>query len=185
VSERVEIREDAADGPAARALFDEYMALVCARLPGFVPSERIFAREDAFAGDGGAWLVAYDAGGAPVGCGGLRTLAPGVGEIKRMFVVERARGAGLGRRLLHELEQRAARCGHRCVRVVTTEVLREAIALYDADGYRVVRRTERAGEPVEIWMEKALGVEPGASTSPTRTPPGPAGGRARAPRGGS
>jgi GNAT superfamily N-acetyltransferase len=158
VSERVEIRSDAADGPAARTLYEQYIALVCERLPGFVPSERIFAREDAFAGDGGAWIVAYDAGGAPLGCGGLRTLAPGVGEIKRMFVVERARGAGLGRRLLGELERRAALCGHHCVRVVTTEVLREAIALYDAEGYRVVGRTEPAGEPVEIWMEKALGA---------------------------
>jgi hypothetical protein len=44
------------------------------------------------------------------------------------------------------------------VRVVTTEVLREAIALYDAEGYRIVGRTEPAGEPVEIWMEKALGA---------------------------
>jgi GNAT superfamily N-acetyltransferase len=156
VSERVEIRPDAADGPAARALYEEYMALVCERLPGFVPSARIFASEDAFAGDGGAWLVAYGAGGAPLACGGLRTLAPGVGEIKRMFVVERARGTGLGRRLLRELERRAAAHGHRCVRVLTTEVLREAIALYDAEGYRVIGRSKPEGEPVEIWMEKAL-----------------------------
>jgi hypothetical protein len=35
-------------------------------------------------------------------------------------------------------------------------VLSEAIALYDAEGYRPVRRTQRAGEPVEIWMEKEL-----------------------------
>jgi GNAT superfamily N-acetyltransferase len=156
VSERVEIRPDAADGPAARALYEEYMALVCERLPGFVPSARIFASEDAFAGDGGAWLVAYDAAGAPLACGGLRTLGPGVGEIKRMFVVERARGTGLGRRLLRELERRAAAHGHRCVRVLTTEVLREAIALYDAEGYRVIGRSKPEAEPVEIWMEKAL-----------------------------
>jgi GNAT superfamily N-acetyltransferase len=154
----VEIRPEAADGPAAQALYEQYMALVCERLPGFVPSERIFASEAAFASDGGAWLVAYDPGGAPIGCGGLRTLAPGVGEIKRMFVVERARGAGLGRRLLRELERRAAGYGHRRVRLLTTAVLSEAIALYGAEGYRPVERTERAGEPVEIWMEKELGL---------------------------
>ena len=159
MSGRVEIRPEAADGPAAQALYEQYMALVCDRLPGFVPSERIFASEDAFAGDGGAWLVAYDAAGAPVGCGGLRTLAPGVGEIKRMFVVERARGAGLGRRLLRELERRAVVQGLRRVRLLTTEVLSEAIALYGTEGYRPVERTQRAGEPVEIWMEKELGLE--------------------------
>jgi GNAT superfamily N-acetyltransferase len=156
VSGCAEIRPEAADGPAAQALYAQYMALVGERLPGFVPSERIFASEEAFAGAGGAWLVAYDADGAPVGCGGLRTLAPGVGEIKRMFVTRRARGAGLGRRLLRELEQRAAAHGHRRVRLLTTEVLSEAIALYDAEGYRTVQRTERAGQPVEIWMEKEL-----------------------------
>ena len=91
------IREEPADGPAARLLFDEYLALVRERIgPDFVPSERIFATEDAFAGEGTAWLVLYDGAGAPIGCGGLRTLAP-VGEIKRMFVVRRARGSGLGR----------------------------------------------------------------------------------------
>ncbi|HEY0343407.1 MAG TPA: GNAT family N-acetyltransferase [Solirubrobacteraceae bacterium] len=157
MSGRVEIRPEAADGPAARQLHEEYMALVCERLPGFVPSERIFASEEVFGRDGGAWLVAYDAGGEPVGCGGLRTLAPGVGEIKRMFVVERARGVGLGRRLLRELERRAAAQGLRRVRLLTTEVLSEAIALYDAEGYRAVERSQRAGEPVEIWMEKVLG----------------------------
>jgi GNAT superfamily N-acetyltransferase len=156
VSGPFEIRPEAADGPAARTLYAQYMALVCERLPGFVPTERIFASEDVFAREGGAWLVAYDEHGTPVGCGGLRTLAPGVGEIKRMFVTRRARGAGLGRRLLRELEQRAAAHGHRCVRLLTTEVLSEAIALYDAEGYRTVQRTQRAGEPPDIWMEKEL-----------------------------
>jgi GNAT superfamily N-acetyltransferase len=160
MNEPVEIRPDAADGPAARALYEQYIALVCDRLPGFVPTERIFASEDAFAGDGGAWLVAYDGDGDPVGCGGLRTLAPGVGEIKRMFVTQRVRGAGLGRRLLRELERCAAARGHRRVRLLTTDVLSEAIALYEAEGYRTVQRTERAGAPVEYWMEKELA--PGA-----------------------
>jgi GNAT superfamily N-acetyltransferase len=151
-----EIRPEAADGPAAQALFEQYMALLGERIAGFVPSERIFASEDVFAGEGGAWLVAYDEDGAPVGCGGLRTLAPGVGEIKRMFVTPHARGAGLGRRLLRELEHRAAAHGHHRVRLLTTPVLSEAIALYDAEGYRTLRRTQRAGEPVEIWLEKEL-----------------------------
>jgi len=162
MSEAVEIRPEAADGAAARALYEQYLALVCERLPGFVPTERIFASEEVFTGEGGAWLVAYDEDGAPVGCGGLRTLAPGVGEIKRMFVTQRARGAGLGRRLLRELERRAAAHGHRRVRLLTTAVLSEAIALYEAEGYRTVQRTERAGEPVEFWMEKEL-------PAPTRT----------------
>src|SRR5207253_9807644 len=97
-----ELREDPPHGPAARALFAEYMEFIRMRLElpdDAVPPEHIFASEDVFRGTGGAWLVAFDGAGEPVGCGGLRVLEPGVGEIKRMFVSARARGSGVGRRL--------------------------------------------------------------------------------------
>jgi GAF domain-containing protein/GNAT superfamily N-acetyltransferase len=152
-----QIRDEAADGPAAQALYAQYMELLRDRIgAGFTPSERIFASDSAFAGAGSAWLVLYDEDGEAVGCGGLRTLAPGVGEIKRMYVTAGARRAGHGRRLLRALERRAAAAGHRCVRVLTTEVLEEALALYASEGYRTVQRSARAGHPVEIWMEKQL-----------------------------
>jgi len=154
-----EIRDAAPDGPAARALFHEYLELIRARLEleaDFAPPEHIFASADAFGGEGAAWLVAFDAAGEPVGCGGLRVLEPGVGEIKRMFVSARARGTGLGRALLRELERRAVAAGLTSVRLLTTEVLHEARALYAVEGYREVERSERPGEPVEIWLEKAL-----------------------------
>jgi serine phosphatase RsbU (regulator of sigma subunit)/GNAT superfamily N-acetyltransferase len=155
---QAEIREEPPDGPAAQALYAQYMDLLRDRLgASFAPTERIFGRTDAFAAADGAWLVAYDEDGEPVGCGGLRPLAPGVGEIKRMFVAADARGAGHGRRILRALELRAAAHGHRRVRVLTTEVLAEAIALYAAEGYRTIQRTARDGRPVEIWMEKDLG----------------------------
>ena len=155
------IRAEAADAPAAQALYAQYMELLRERLgSGFVPTERIFATEDVFEPPGGAWLVAYDDDGEPVGCGGLRTLAPGVGEIKRMYVAGHVRGQGYGRRLLRALERRAGELGHRSVRMVTTEVLGEAIGLYASEGYRTVQRSARDGHPVEIWMEKQLGGEP-------------------------
>ncbi len=90
----VRLLPGAPDDPASRALYEEYIALTLERIPGFVPSERIFATEDVFAGPGSAWLVAYDDAGEPVGCGGLRTLEPGIGEIKRMYVRPAARRVG-------------------------------------------------------------------------------------------
>ena len=96
----------------------------------------------------------YD-GGDPVGCGGLRPLGDGAGEIKRMFVSAHARGRGHGRRLLDELERRAAAAGHRRIRLLTTEVLHEARALYAAAGYRVVD-TPREGTRQDYWLEKEL-----------------------------
>lgn len=159
MSAGAQIRDDAPDGPAARALFREYMELVRARVgmpQDMTPPERIFASEEVFSGPGGAWLAVFDGDGAPVGCGGLRVLEPGVGEIKRMFVSQRARGAGHGRRLLRALEDRAAKAGLSHVRLLTTEALTEACALYETEGYAEIGRVQQPGGPVEIWLEKAL-----------------------------
>ncbi len=159
MSELVEIREDAPGGPAARALFDEYIELVRERLSlpaDFEPPEHIFASADVFTGDGAAWLVIFDAAGEPIGCGGLRVLEPALGEIKRMFVSARARRGGHGRRLLRELERRAAAAGMERVRLLTTVVLHEACVLYATEGYREINRIQPPAGPPEIWLEKPL-----------------------------
>ncbi|OHV34626.1 PadR family transcriptional regulator [Parafrankia colletiae] len=85
-------------------------------------------------GDGGG------AGGEAVACGGVRTVGDGVGEIKRMWVHGGWRGAGLGARLLHRLEEAARELGHHTVRLDTHETLTEAIALYTKAGYEPVDR---------------------------------------------
>ena len=149
------IRHEEATGEASRALFAEYMDFVRERLgDAFVPTERIFASEDDFEGTGAAWLVLYE-GDAAVACGGLRPLAPGVAEIKRMFVTASARGRGHGRTLLAELERLAAEAGCERVRLYTTEVLREARALYSACGYRPVGVAAIDGR-IDLWLEKRL-----------------------------
>ena len=64
-----------------------------------------------FVPPGGLFLVAY-AAGAVVGCGGWRAHGSDA-EIKRMYVTPSARGRGLARRLLAELERTARAAGHR------------------------------------------------------------------------
>jgi DNA-binding MarR family transcriptional regulator len=85
-----------------------------------------------------AFLVVDDR--RPVGCGVLRALAPGVGEIKRMWLHPDARSLGLGPRLLDALESAAREAGHREIRLDTNVRLGEAIALYEAAGYRPIGR---------------------------------------------
>jgi GNAT superfamily N-acetyltransferase len=149
------IRHEPPSGAASQALFAEYFELVRARLgDAFVPTEQIFAAEDDFHGEGAAWLVLYD-GDAAVACGGLRPLAPGVAEIKRMFVTAPARGRGHARTLLGELERLAAQDGRERVRLYTTEVLRDARALYSACGYRPVGVVAIDGR-IDLWLEKRL-----------------------------
>jgi GAF domain-containing protein/N-acetylglutamate synthase-like GNAT family acetyltransferase len=149
------VRPEPADGPAAQALFGEYMALVRERLgPAFEPHEAIFANERSFEEPGAAFLLLY-AGEQAVACGGLRVLAPDVAEIKRMFVTAGARRRGHGRRLLAELEALAAAAGARRVRLLTTEVLTEARAMYAAAGYRELETFVRDGRR-DAWLEKEL-----------------------------
>jgi ribosomal protein S18 acetylase RimI-like enzyme len=71
-------------------------------------------------------------------------------------VAESARGLGIGRRLLTELESRAAAEGVRLVRLETNKTLTEAISLYRSAGYREVDAFN--DEPyAHLWFEKQLG----------------------------
>lgn len=85
----------------------------------------------------GAFVVAR-LDGRPVGCGALKSLEPGVGSLKRMWVSRDMRGTGLGRRLLLALESEAAGLGIGLLRLETNGSLHEAQALYRRHGYREV-----------------------------------------------
>jgi DNA-binding MarR family transcriptional regulator len=87
----------------------------------------------------GVFVVALS-DGEPVACGGLQSIAPGVAELKRMWVHDDWRGAGLGSRLLRHLEDQARALGHRHVRLDTNGALTEAIGLYQRSGYRTIER---------------------------------------------
>jgi GNAT superfamily N-acetyltransferase len=151
----IDVRQEAPDAPAARALFAEYMDLVAERAgQDLEGAEHIFATTDVFAGPGAAWLVIYD-DDRPVACGGLRPLSPDVGEIKRMFVTARARRRGYGSRLLAELEGIARDAGQARIRLLSTELLPEALELYRKNGYTIVS-THTEDDHRDYWLEKPL-----------------------------
>ena len=102
----------------------------------------------------GAFVVAY-LNGEPIGCGAVKHLPGGPSDIKRMWVAESARGLGLGRRLLHELEQLARESGADVARLETNAALVEAIALYRSAGYEEVPPFN--DEPyAQHWFAKSL-----------------------------
>ena len=98
-------------------------------------------------------------GGAPVACGAIRPLAPGVAEFKRMWVDPAVRGRGLGRRLLAALEEHAARHGWTIVRMDTNRTLTEAATLYRSAGYLPIARYND-NPYAHLWFEKHLEVPP-------------------------
>ena len=93
----------------------------------------------------------------PVACGAFRPLEPGIAEVKRMFVMPAHRGRGHSKRILAEIERRAAACGHRVLRIETGDRQPEAIALYERSGYRRIPNFgSYAGRPHSVCFEKRL-----------------------------
>ncbi len=122
---------------------------------GFDPAAGISAEPDELRPPAGALLIAYLRDEA-IGCGAVKHHPGAPSEIKRMWVAESARGLGIGRRLLAELEQCAFACGAPAARLETNRALVEAIAMYRSSGY--VEVTPFNAEPfADHWFEKQLG----------------------------
>ena len=106
---------------------------------------------------GSAFVVAR-LDGRPVGCGALRPLERGIGEVKRMFVEKDARRRGVARRILEKLEAIAAQLGYEALRLETGVRQPEALGLYESAGYRRIRCYGRyADNPLSVCFEKRLG----------------------------
>lgn len=73
-----------------------------------------------------------------VGCAGLRTIAPGICEMKRMYVGERFRGHGIGRRLAEELIDVARHRRFSILRLDTHPWMEAAQGLYASLGFREI-----------------------------------------------
>lgn len=130
--EFVEVHPDSAE---AEACLGRYYAEIAGRFDGgFDPAQSSAPTLEDFAPPGGTFLVVR-LDGAAVGCGGFKRDAPDTAYLKRMWVAQDARGHGLGRRLLHALEEKARSLGYRKIHLETEKTLSEAQGLYRAFGY--------------------------------------------------
>src|SRR5919108_6332957 len=141
--------------PDARYCLAEYVAELNRRSQrGFDPSVGATALPHEVRPPAGQFFVAY-LHGEPIGCGAVKHHADAPAEIKRMWIAPAARGLGLGRRLLEELEACARAGGARVAHIETSAVLTEALALYRSAGWVEVARFN--DEPfADHWLEKAL-----------------------------
>jgi DNA-binding MarR family transcriptional regulator/GNAT superfamily N-acetyltransferase len=141
--------------PEARSCLRAYFGELSRRFPGgFDPALSIGAADQELTPPAGLFLIAM-LQGEPAGCGAVKYHDSDPAEIKRMWVNETVRGLGLGRRILAELEARAASNGARLLRLETNDTLAEAIGLYRSAGYREVPAFN--DEPyAHHWFEKAL-----------------------------
>src|SRR5438034_5235138 len=131
----IEEARDAGDIETARLLFRAYAD----SLP-FSLDFQNFAGELAglpapYAPPAGCLLLAREAGAA-IGVVALKPLAARIAEIKRLYVVPEARGAGVGRILAERAEAEAQARGYERVRLDTHRPsMSAAIALYRRLGF--------------------------------------------------
>jgi DNA-binding MarR family transcriptional regulator/GNAT superfamily N-acetyltransferase len=134
----VDVRVVDPEDPDAKRCLRAYVAELNRRsdIP-FDPSTGSTAEPHEVRAPAGAFVVAY-LNGEAIGCGAVKHRPGGPSDIKRMWVAESARGLGIGRRLLRELEQLARESGAPAAQLETNAALVEAIAMYRSAGYREV-----------------------------------------------
>jgi GNAT superfamily N-acetyltransferase len=99
----------------------EYVPSVINKICGDSPPAGVF------------YLVQVD--GQLAGMGGLRRLAPGLGEIKRMYFRPQFRGLRLGERTLHRLLADAKSFGYERLCLDTAPFMTAAHRLYENNGF--------------------------------------------------
>jgi GNAT superfamily N-acetyltransferase len=102
----------------------------------------------------GTFLVISREGRALAG-GGVKPLGDDLAEIKRMYVRPGARGRGMARRLLGELEEAARELGYERARLDTGPRQPHAEALYRSAGYVEIADYNR-NPAASFWAEKRL-----------------------------
>jgi GNAT superfamily N-acetyltransferase len=148
VASAVEVAVRSPADPAARASVQAYFDELGRRFErGFDPGQSLPAEDQEMTPPAGLFLVATLHGEA-VGCGGLKFHGDAPAEVKRMWIAPAARGLGLGRRLLTELEARAAAYGVTVLRLEPTAAW--------------PRRSACTGRPATARWTRS-------TTSPTRT----------------
>lgn len=154
-----------ADLQAVQSLFREYAA----SLDGRVCFQSFEEEAAGLPGEytpppGRLWLARRD--GQAAGCGALRRMAPGIGEMKRLYVRPQFRGLGIGRTLVETIIREARDAGYRRIRLDTLPSMEPAVALYRSLRFRrVPPGSWRCASSAALLMELDLASPPADASS--------------------
>ena len=105
--------------------------------------------------DGRLFLAELE--GEPAGCVALRKFAPGICEMKRLYLRPKFRGKGLGRILAELIIAEARNIGYECMRLDTVEpVMRDAVGMYRKLGFREIAAYRENPMQGTLYMELKL-----------------------------
>lgn len=147
-----------ADLRAFRLLCEEYAASLPFSLCFQNFDDEMATLPGRYAPPAGCLLLARHAGEA-VGCAALRPVpevAPGVCEMKRMYVRPSARGLGLGRKLAEALIAYAREADYARMVLDSEPDFAAAMALYRSLGFRDRARYNDDPNPHTVFMELEL-----------------------------
>ena len=117
-----------------------------------------------YAPPAGELLLACDNHGEPLGCVGLRPINPdGCCEMKRLYVVPKARGFGLGGALIEAIIAEAARLSYIEMRLDTLPAMRDAISLYLKAGFQPIAPYYETPITGTLFFARPLTVKPRGS----------------------
>ena len=106
-------------------------------------------------GIAGVMLIVVDPAGEVVGTAAVRRLAPGVAELKRMWLRPDRRGRGLAPRLMNRCLEEARALGGRVLRLDSEHRLAAAVRLYRRYGFVEIADYNR-NPRANVWMELRL-----------------------------
>ena len=93
----------------------------------------------------------------PVGCGAYKKYDEESVELKRIFVDESVRRLGLGKEIVHRLEEDARKSGFQYAVLETGRIMTGAVALYSKCGYEVIPNYgPYADMPESVCMRRKL-----------------------------
>jgi putative acetyltransferase len=138
----------------ARALFREYADWLAIDLSFQNFADELATLPGKYAPPRGRLFLA---GEPPVACIALRPLdEAGVGEVKRLYVRDAARGTGLGRALVQTVIEHARAIGYRELRLDTADWMRDALRLYARLGFRECSPYYHNPMPGAVYMSLVL-----------------------------
>ena len=158
----VSFRDTAVTDPEAQSLLCEYFEARARDFPGG-PAAYVtrFPSPADFEDGHGQFVTAHlDSFEGAIGCGGIRTVdasphRPRPAEVKHLWVQPRARGLGIGRALVAELERRASDAGATHLVLDTNASQREAESLYRSSGF-VEIEPYNDNSNATLWLSKQL-----------------------------
>ncbi|WP_297972660.1 helix-turn-helix domain-containing GNAT family N-acetyltransferase [uncultured Amaricoccus sp.] len=156
--DRIVLVEADPAGDAAGHCLAAYYAELARRFPaGFEVARSRNPEAAEMSPPRGSFIVAWS-DELPVGCVGLKGTGGPVAEVKRLWVAPAARGLGLARRLMAEVEAVARRLSITTLRLDTNRALPEAARLYCGSGWQEIPRFN--DDPyAEVFFEKSIAPE--------------------------